>query len=329
MSKPRRKSIDFPRRKSNEYLDPLTTPTSVDGQQNNESQGGVADMKKDPFQSIVSMPDDLRMADDSLIAVAGSNGVVVVWRTCDILGGGFGDDWNRGGGNIFGGDGGTNNKNDLSRDQFLQQLMNLQGREGGGNRRANSSVSSPTIGQPEAILVEHNRAVNCIAWHRHRTGVFLTASQDGTVKMFERRETKSDKNDEIRTSDKYKWKWFAKSTSSSSVKSYSWHYTGCFKPNCGPVRDIQWSHCNDDLFAMVTNNGFLVVHNVKLVNNGRPMVRIAAHAREATTLDWHPIEPYVIATGSVDRTVKGNIVEMLMISLRFESPTVSSFSFLS
>jgi len=36
----------------------------------------------------------------------------------------------------------------------------------------------------------------------------------------------------------------------------------------------------------------------------RPMVRIAAHAREATCLDWHPTKPFVIATGGVDKTVK-------------------------
>lgn len=36
----------------------------------------------------------------------------------------------------------------------------------------------------------------------------------------------------------------------------------------------------------------------------RPMVRIAAHAREATSLDWHPTKPYVIATGGVDKTLK-------------------------
>jgi hypothetical protein len=35
-------------------------------------------------------------------------------------------------------------------------------------------------------------------------------------------------------------------------------------------------------------------------------VKIAAHAGDATSLDWHPTRPYVIATGgSGDRCVKG------------------------
>jgi hypothetical protein len=301
-------------------------------------------LMKDPLQSIISMPEDLLMVDDSLIAAAGSNGVVVIWRTCDILGGGFGNNkshnfgWRGSGGGgsggsrsassgggggsgvskFFGG-GNRNNFTNNNKDhfQFLQNYMNHQTGGGGGgggnnrNRMAESNASSTAIGQPEAVLVEHTRAVNRIAWHRRRPGVFLTASQDATVKMFERREdkTEEDLDNQKRNNESSKWNWFGKSTSSSHVKSYSWHYIGCFKPNCGPIQDIQWSHCNDDLFAMVTSNGFLVVHNAQLVNNGRPMVRIAAHAREATTLDWHPIDPYIIATGSVDKTVKGKILE--------------------
>ena len=312
------------RTKSNEYPDSPQYSMSIDGQ-GNESQIPVNDMKKDPFQSIISMPDDLLMADDSLIAVAGSNGVVVVWRTCDMLGGGLDSNWNknRNGGNMFGG-GNTSGKNNFTKDnmdhfRFIQDYMNH--RDGGGNniRRSNANASSTAIGQPEAILVEHNRAVNCIAWHKRRAGVFLTASQDGTVKMFERKEvkTESGKNLKKKHRETSKWTWFSNSNSSSSVKSYFWSCVGCFKPNCGPVRDIQWSNFDHDLFAMVTNNGFLIVHNINLVNNGRPMVRIAAHAREATTLDWHPTERYIIATGSVDRTVKGKIFQHLFTLFLF------------
>lgn len=301
-------SLGKSRSKSNDYTDMSQSSTS-DGQKNEVP--ATTDTKKDPFQSIVSMPDDLLMADDSLIAAAGSNGVVVVWRTCDILGGGIGgDDLKFSGRHFFGRGGGGDsagraNKNNMQSRESMDPFLFLH--QSRNHQRRNDTRGNSAIGKPEAILVEHNRAVNCIAWHRHRPGIFLTGSQDGTVKMFERREVKKegDIDSQKRSNENYKWKWFAKSTSSTLVKSYVWHYTGCFKPNCGPIRDIKWSHGDDDLFAMVTNNGFLVVHNMAIMNNGRPMVRIAAHAREATTLDWHPTEPYIIATGSVDRTVKG------------------------
>jgi hypothetical protein len=38
----------------------------------------------------------------------------------------------------------------------------------------------------------------------------------------------------------------------------------------------------------------------------RAIVKIVAHTGDATTLDWHPTRPYVIATGGAgDRCVKG------------------------
>jgi hypothetical protein len=41
----------------------------------------------------------------------------------------------------------------------------------------------------------------------------------------------------------------------------------------------------------------------------KAIVKIAAHAGDATSLDWHPTRPYVIATGGAgDRCVKGKLV---------------------
>ncbi len=283
------KSAKKARSKSNDYAD--TTHSSGDEVANLvESQRIGQDSTRDPLESIISMPEDLLMVDDTLIAVAGSNGVVVVWRTCDILGG-FGSNLTtssrHGSGNIF--RNGMNRLPNQPMNQFFQK-----------HREPNAPPVA--IGQPEAILVEHSRAVNKIAWHRHKPGVFLTASQDATVKIFERKEVTHDNQAEGKRTnvDQAKWNWFGRPRSSSTIKSYLWHCAGCFKPNNGPIKDIQWSYSDDDLFAMVTYDGFLVVHNMKST-----IVRIAAHAGRATTLDWHPTQRYTIATGSMDRSVKG------------------------
>lgn len=66
---------------------------------------------------------------DSIVAAAGSNGVVVVWS---------------------------------ARRAFLE-----------GDGSANSMANQ----QPEAILSQHSRAVNRLAWHPKRPGLLLTASQ--------------------------------------------------------------------------------------------------------------------------------------------------------
>ena len=232
--------------------------------------------KNDPFE-LFSMPGDLNMADDSLVAAAGSNGVVLVWRACDLLRG-LSD---------------TRNNHDIFKQYYGQ---NQSGRM--------LSDSSSSIGYPEAVLVEHSKAVK-VAWHPSVKGLLLTASLDGTAKLWERT---ADIDPDIDKKDpgSKTWSWLSHLSTSqydnTEAQSYSWKCKQVFKPNCGAIRDVKWNTFNDDLFAMVTNDGFLVVYHTVVPH--RPTVRIAAHAREATTVDWHPTRPYVIATGGVDRMVK-------------------------
>ena len=71
-----------------------------------------------------------------------------------------------------------------------------------------------------------------------------------------------------------------------------------------------WFHlekkiCNiTTVFAVVTVSGSLVVYSMHVAM--RALVKVAAHTGDATTLDWHPTRPFVLATGgSGDRSVKG------------------------
>lgn len=51
-------------------------------------------------------------------------------------------------------------------------------------------------------------------------------------------------------------------------------------------------------------SGSLVIYSVHVPY--KSIVKIAAHAGDATSLDWHPTRPFVIATGGAgDRCVKG------------------------
>ena len=58
------------------------------------------------------------------------------------------------------------------------------------------------------------------------------------------------------------------------------------------------------VFAVVTVSGSLVVYSMHVAM--RALVKVAAHTGDATSLDWHPKRPFVLATGgSADRCVKG------------------------
>jgi WD40 repeat protein len=53
----------------------------------------------------------------------------------------------------------------------------------------------------------------------------------------------------------------------------------------------------------VTTSGSLIVYNQYVA--ARAIVKIAAHSGDASTLDWHPTRPNMLATGGAsDRSVK-------------------------
>jgi hypothetical protein len=71
-----------------------------------------------------------------------------------------------------------------------------------------------------------------------------------------------------------------------------------------PVDLTQFRYLFSSVFALVTVSGSLIVYSMHV--SSRAMVKIAAHTGDATSLDWHPTKPYVIATGGAgDRCVKG------------------------
>lgn len=191
---------------------------------------------------------------DSLVAAAGSNGVIAVWN---------------------------------AKQAFFS--------EGSGE---SSTLANQ---RPEAILSqEHTRAVNSLAWHPKRPGILLSASQDSTVKLWERREVSSTKG---KDNDAKKRFGFFNVTQNQSHREFNWYCKSTFEPKSEAVREVQWSKFQDDVFAFVTMSGSLVVYSMHVT--WKAIVKIAAHAGDASSLDWHPTRPYVIATGgSGDRCVK-------------------------
>ena len=53
----------------------------------------------------------------------------------------------------------------------------------------------------------------------------------------------------------------------------------------------------------MTKSGSLIAYNRRIA--GRALFKMTVHSGEATALDWHPLRPNIIATGSsTDRCVK-------------------------
>lgn len=145
--------------------------------------------------------------------------------------------------------------------------------------------------------------------------------KDATVKLWERREGLPKKG---RDNDSRKRFGLFNMALNQNAREYTWVCKSTFQPKSEAVREIQWSKFHDDgepksrflsakdfagshtssVFALVTVSGSLVIYSMHV--SWKSIVKIAAHAGDATSLDWHPTRPYVIATGgSGDRCVKG------------------------
>ena len=172
----------------------------------------------------------------SLIAASASNGVVVIWQAQKLM---------------------NTNISDNS-DQYNS-----------GWKRSNDSG----MGQPEAILSEHSRAVNRLAWHPTKFGMLLTASQDSTIKLWDRRAAGEKDSKQSRRIDGLNIRsLFGLPTQKSSHdKSLSanlddpaWRCTVTITPKSDAIRDVKWSPMNENIFALVTDSGYLIIYNIRV-----------------------------------------------------------------
>jgi hypothetical protein len=163
----------------------------------------------------VELGDRRRRLRTSMIAAAGSNGIIVLWNAAPLL-------------------------------------------------DATGSTLTPT-----AILNQHNRQVNRLAWHPGNDLLLLSASQDWTVVLWEKRVQKMDaaskshlphRHSDVTppagrksffgalvpsTNSHYPHK-AGMATKSATPISYQWHSRSTFAPKSEAVRDIQWSPFYED-----------------------------------------------------------------------------------
>lgn len=175
------------------------------------------------------------VGDASVVAVAGSNGVIVAWNASSLLS--------------------AQSSNSNSRNSMASP-----------HQRATSA----TFGQHEASFLAHSRAVNRLAWHPtgRRPYLLLTASQDGSVKLWDRRassslsvhaESISSIGSNLSLAQPMAKNWFGfggfGASSSQAVqlpplsepsRTATWHCISTYQPKCEAVRDICWNPLIDD-----------------------------------------------------------------------------------
>lgn len=114
-----------------------------------------------------------------------------------------------------------------------------------------------------------------VAFNPHGGRLLLSASQDGTVLLWDLREAKSD------------------------VRIFRARHR--FNGQSDGIRDVKWNPQDAVEFAVGTDNG--VVQKWHFQNPNRPILRINAHETQCTAVDWHPDGKHLVSA-SQDKHLK-------------------------
>lgn len=113
-------------------------------------------------------------------------------------------------------------------------------------------------------IKEHARQVHKLAINPFKANWLLSASQDGTARVFDIRQ----------------------------AALSSWHV---FKCNADAVRDIKWSPTDGFKFACCTASGTVLGWDIRKPN--APIIKISAHDSACLSISWHPDGEHLISGG--------------------------------
>ncbi|KAN0039403.1 hypothetical protein ACTA71_001597 [Dictyostelium dimigraforme] len=123
----------------------------------------------------------------------------------------------------------------------------------------------------ERVFTDHSRAVNKLAWHPDKLDCILTGSQDNTLRMWDIRD----------------------SANASKIT---------FSPKSESIRDVQFNPFQSNQFAAAFDNGTIQLWDIRKPTNA--VEKITSHQGLVLTIDWHPEEKNIIASGGRDRAIR-------------------------
>ena len=133
------------------------------------------------------------------------------------------------------------------------------------------------VGVEFARLHEHNRQVHRLAFNPHRGNLLLSGSQDGTVRLWDLRTLSGERN-------------------VMTCQSRS-RYAG----NSEGVRDVRW--CPTDALEFATGTDSGIIHRWDIRKENSPLVKVNAHEKTCSSVDWHPGGKHLLSAGT-DKRIK-------------------------
>ncbi|KAH6669250.1 WD repeat protein-like protein [Halenospora varia] len=124
----------------------------------------------------------------------------------------------------------------------------------------------------EVARIEETREVHKLAINPFKSDWVLAASSNRTVRSFDLR---------------------VRSGGNHGPAFHLWNTYNC---NAETVRDVKWSPTDGMMFACCTDNG--IVQKWDIRKPGAPVLRIVAHQKLCSSIDWHPDGDHLVSGGS-------------------------------
>ncbi|KAL0735067.1 hypothetical protein Bca4012_011277 [Brassica carinata] len=130
---------------------------------------------------------------------------------------------------------------------------------------------------PDMRLKGHSSEGYGLSWSKFKDGHLLSGSDDAQVCL-----------------------WDVSGTPKSTVLDAH----RIFKAHEGVVEDVAWHMKHEHLFGSVGDDQYLNIWDLRSPSTSTPIQSVEAHSMEANCLAFNPINEWIVATGSTDKTVK-------------------------
>jgi histone-binding protein RBBP4 len=140
-----------------------------------------------------------------------------------------------------------------------------------------------SVHTPQGVCVGHTKEGYALEWSRKRPGILLSASDDCTCKL-----------------------WDISAVSSAKVASAEAgtmiEPLATFNGHTKTVEDVDWHAKDDNLFGSVGDDRIIQIWDSRTPSALHTVK--AAHEGDINSIAFNPVQEFLFATGSADKTIK-------------------------
>ena len=135
---------------------------------------------------------------------------------------------------------------------------------------------------PQGVCIGHSREGYGLAWSKHNEGRLISGSEDRTINLWDINAV----------------------TGSKSGAGTQIQAIGVFRGHTDVVEDVDWHKRDPNMIGSVGDDKCLMIWDVREKNPNKAVHVVKdAHDADINCIAFNPINEYVLATGSADKTV--------------------------